>query len=181
MDFEKLREAEQALATATTPEQIDIARALLKTALYRKRRQAQQSHGVLAQSLHTALDISRKMKADGASEQERHEYIEGVVRTVWPRRRSQSWKFTCDDCSDTGLILMECTPDYRCDGLSSRADAWNQPPGKYQRLCTKDASHRHAYGMPCHCARGDAFRLKVKQRKSLDDAGTPSKRKMVRI
>lgn len=180
MDLQKLREAEAALATATTPEQINYARALLRTAIHRNRKQASHEHGTLAQSLHNALSISRKMKEGGASDAERHGYVEGVLREVWPKRRTAPWHYSCDDCSDTGLILMECTPEYRCDGVSSRTDGPNVKPGKYQRLCTKDPHYRHSYGMPCHCSRGDGFRVRYRNQ-SLDDAGTAPRKRMTRL
>ncbi len=143
-------------------DQIDLAvlppMKLRKLAKVSRRGFRQSGGGELAQTVLGAVKIRRQMRDDGASVEECDHYLEGVLRSSWPKGRVEQWHYLCDECRDTGLVMLECTPTNRCDGISTRIDHWRDKPGKYQRLCVRDPTYSHDYGVPCRCLRGDRFR-----------------------
>lgn len=89
-----------------------------------------------------AMAIWDRMRANGESREARIDYLAGVLKTSWPQGRSQPWRYLCDRCDDTGLVLHDCPGDATCGRV--------KPHGS------------HAYGVPCWCEKGKAFRPKPK-------------------
>ena len=92
---------------------------LRKLARTERRGFKQSEGGVLAQTILGAMKIRDQMKAQGSTREELDHYMEGVVRTAWPKQRAEPWHYLCDKCRDTGLVIYECTPGHRCDGIST--------------------------------------------------------------
>lgn len=153
----ELRRSEQLLAGAATADQVAEAHAILKRAIYQKRRREDQGLGPLAQTFKVAMQIWDSEKADGIPRPDRVKHLEQSVRAAWPQGRD--WKYLCDRCQDTGLIMRVCERGARCNGVSFRSDHPHAPSGKYRRLCThdRDSSYTHDYGVPCWCAKGKDF------------------------
>jgi hypothetical protein len=137
--------------------------------------------GVLAQTILGAMKIRDQMKTQGLSREELDRYMEGVVRTAWPRQRAEPWHYLCDRCRDTGLEIVECSTTHRCDGISTRVDHWREKPGKYQRLCVRDPTYTHDYGVPCPCPRGERFRASLEQAQRTDIASLGRKKSNARL
>jgi hypothetical protein len=104
------------------------------------------------------IRLRNQMRAHGATADEQAAYLEDIVRRSWPFTRE--WKYLCERCSDTGLVLQRCRPGARCSGVSTRTDDWRDKPGKYHRLCVRmeDTSYEHEYVEPCWCQAGAPFR-----------------------
>ena len=67
MNLEQLHAAEQALASATTSEQVSAAHALLKAAIAQRRRSFKREYGPLAQSFIAAMQFWDRQKTEGVS------------------------------------------------------------------------------------------------------------------
>ncbi len=143
-----------------TPDPATLAPMELRKLAKVSRRGFRESEGgELARAVLGAVKIRRQMRDDGASVEECDKYLEGVLRASWPKGRVETWHYMCQECRDTGLVMHECTPTNRCDGISTRVDHPKDKPGKYQRLCVRDPTYSHDYGVPCHyCERGSRFR-----------------------
>lgn len=100
------------------------------------------------------------LKAKGAPKAERDRALENVIRDAWPKPKDRTvpWRYECEDCGDTGLRMLQCTPKNRCDGISTRVDSPGDRPGKYKRFCVNSTTYEHDYGVPCFCRKGDTFR-----------------------
>jgi hypothetical protein len=105
------------------------------------------------------------LKAKGATKADTDQALENVVRARWPKPkdRTEPWRYICDTCGDTGLQMLQCTPRFRCPGISTRTDSPGEKPGKYRRLCVGSTTYEHDYGVPCRCAKGDLFRPRGQQ------------------
>lgn len=149
------------------------AHKLLQKAVPGIRRKAHQAEGRLAAAFLAAMDIVDQRAADGVPAPERYQGLEGVMRDAWPQVRE--WKYLCDRCDDTGLVMALCREGARCDGISTLTDP------KKARLCTKDptGTYQHTYGTPCWCAKGDRFRNKP--RPSAEDFTAAGKSKPTRF
>lgn len=144
------------LTQAHGPSALAAAFSRLQSTVRQARKRAAQTLGPLAQTMIAALNIWDAEKADGVPKAEREAHLEQTLRAAWPKGRT--WVYDCDDCDDTGLILLQCTAKHRCNGISTRTDYPGQAPGKYKRLCTLQDSYEHDYVIPCHCSRGVKWR-----------------------
>ena len=153
----ELRRAEALLVSASTPEEVREAHGILRKAIYTQRRREKAVDGPLAQTFVVAMRIWDSEKADGVSKPERVAHLEKSLRAAWPQGRE--WKYLCDRCQDTGLVVRTCHRGERCNGVSLRADSAFQPHGKYRRLCTHDpdSTYTHEYGVACWCEKGKRF------------------------
>src|SRR2546428_38737 len=142
MNLEQLHAAEQALASATTSEQVSAAHALLKAAIAQRRRSFKREYGPLAQSFIAAMQFWDRQKTEGVSLETRVAGLEKTLRAAWPFTRE--WKLLCARCGDTGWAESTCTPATPCDGWSTYSYAWNTPMHIKRRLCTLDGSS-HSY------------------------------------
>lgn len=89
-----------------------------------------------SQSMKTALEMTRSMKAEGATSAEITAALEKTVRAAWPFTRE--WKYLCQTCRDFGLDMRTCPGDATC-GRTNPHQA-------------------HEYGLPCFCNAGVRFR-----------------------
>ncbi len=107
-----------------------------------------------------AVAYREKLKADGVESCDLDAGIEAVLRARWPKPwdRTAPWRYLCEECGDTGLVMLQCKPGRRCNGISTRTDGPGEKPGKYTRLCVGSASYEHDYGVACSCAKGERFR-----------------------
>lgn len=112
----------------------------------------------LGQALGELAQISATMRQDGASPAEIERYRLDVLKRLWPQADAP-WRYRCDDCQDTGALLLTCKPGQRCNGLSTRTDSPREQPSKYQRLCVKEAAYVHDYMEPCFCQAGQRYRV----------------------
>jgi len=133
------------------------------SALQRRVRGARRTDGgaqTLGRIIMEAIAYREGLKAAGATRADLDAGLESVVRAAWPKPidRVTPWRTLCDKCQDTGLEMRQCTPDTRCNGVSTRTDSPLDKPGKYRRLCVGSATYEHDYGVPCTCAKGDTFR-----------------------
>ncbi len=169
-----IESAVQQLANAATmPELLDAHREIRRRIRAARRKQSQQ-WGPLATAYGEMMAICDQMKTDGVSREDRAKGIEATLRQMWPFTRE--WKYLCNECNDTGLVMRICRDGARCDGTSTRADSSFQPAGKFQRLCTMQQSYEHEYGTPCFCSLGARFREKPKHDPAdFSDAGRTSK------
>lgn len=86
------------------------------------------------------------MKADGASLEERLEFVSKAIRGAWPFTRE--WRYECPRCDDFGLEMRTCG-------------------GQENAPCGHRKPHRaHDYGRPCTCRHGAKFE---KRERSQDD------------
>lgn len=123
--------------------------------ILKRRREAHRAGvGVLSRTIHDALEIREQMKASGTPKDELDAYFEQVVRRSWPFTRE--WKYLCNQCDDTGRVLMVCRKGARCQGVST-------VPG-HTRICAKepDSDYEHEYGEPCYCSLGQRFKSRPK-------------------
>lgn len=180
MDFDKLRAAEQLLNIASTPDQIREAHALLKSAIYAKRRREKQQHGVLAQTYTEAMRLWDRQKSDGIPRDTRLQMLEQTLRAAWPQRRE--WKVLCNACGDTGWIDRLCSPMSKCDGWSTFSFSSHSPMFIERRMCTW-SDYTHRYITPCHvCPNGDRAKAAIdtaeavgQHRSTTDEAGHSGK------
>jgi hypothetical protein len=105
------------------------------------------------------------LKAKGATKAETDQALENVIRAAWPKPKDRvtPWRYGCETCGDTGLVLHQCHPGHRCDGSSTRTEASGDRPGKYTRFCVGSSTYEHDYGVPCLCAKGHQFRRRGQQ------------------
>lgn len=111
----------------------------------------------LSATLKQAMRHCRAMKDDGVNLEDRHMYLERVLRLSWPKARTEPWHYLCEDCNDTGWRLRVCSAGFRCDGISTRTDDARQKPRAYKRPCVSDDEYTHEYVEPCQCAAGDKY------------------------
>jgi len=149
------------LSAADTPADLAKAHTELRRKIRASRRAQARQLGPLATSYDEMMALSDKLKADSVPAEERQKGIEAVLRQMWPFTRT--WKYLCEKCNDTGLIIKVCRQGDRCNGISTRSDSPYQEPGKYQRLCTMNETYEHEYGVPCFCSLGARFREKPPQ------------------
>lgn len=157
-DLAILRDAEDRISRARTPEDLHVAHDLLKRVIYKRRSKRDKEYGPLAETIKEAIRIWHAQKADGVSLTDRITGMEQTLRLSWPEGRE--WKYLCPTCHDTGLALKLCTKAHRCDGLSTRSESAYTSGGKYTRLCAHDpgSSYEHEYGEPCFCQKGNRFK-----------------------
>lgn len=144
---------------ATLPELIEAHRTLRRKIRASRLKQS-SAFGPLATAYGEMVTLSDEMKANGATFEERQYGIDATLRQMWPFTRA--WKYLCDRCNDTGLVMRICRDGDRCDGVSTRADSAFQPAGKFARLCTLSPDYEHEYGQPCLCSLGSRFRERPK-------------------
>jgi hypothetical protein len=114
----------------------------------------------VADSLMDAVRIRRQLLADGQTVEQADRYLEGVLRSMWPRMKP--WTYGCSVCSDVGLEMRWC------EGLD-------------RPLCGRTFPHDgHEYGRPCTCARGVRFRPKERTPEDFVAAGKTPKRQPTR-
>lgn len=111
-----------------------------------------------------AIVYRERLKTEGVSQHDLDAGLESVVRDAWPKAkdRTEPWRYICETCGDTGFQMIQCTPRFRCDGLSSRVDSPGDKPGKYKRMCVGSTTYEHEYGVACRCAKGDTFRPRAR-------------------
>jgi len=151
-----LQDALEKLAQAHGTEAVMAGFERLQAAVRLARKKAAQVYGPLQTSINTAMRQWYAQKAQGIPRAERDRYLEQTLRAAFPPRRI--WEYACEDCHDTGLIRLHCSPQHRCNGVSTRTDFSGQQPGKHRRLCTVHAEYEHEYAVPCHCVTGLRFR-----------------------
>lgn len=177
-----LQRAQDALNTATTPTELQHAHRLLTLALKKQRREARMtSEGQLAAAFVDAMELIDQRRANGATKDEALEGFETVLKEAWPKG-GRVWRYICELCHDTGWRDRECTPNNRCNGVSTFSHGAKTAPAGKPRLCATDARYTHTYVEPCMCQKGDAARAAVsatmeggRRKRSLDDAGSESK------
>jgi hypothetical protein len=99
-----------------------------------------KTDGKLAAIFRDTMVMWDQLKANGASLDERVRGLENVLRGAWPFTRE--WKYVCDHCNDTGLMMAECPGD---------------------RTCGRPRPHgAHEFGRSCWCELGKKFRDKPK-------------------
>lgn len=119
----------------------------LRAQAIRERKEAHRgAEGSLGAIVMQAVDLSTRMKADGASDEERFAVIEANLRDRWPYTRE--WKYLCQSCRDTGLVLML----NQVNKLGIRVDE----------------------GYPCQCQKGRLFRAKPMAERDYTEAGKVS-------
>lgn len=153
-------DALQNLSDANSPSELIAAHREVRRNIRASRRNQSKRFGPLATAYEEMMELSDKLKAGGASRYERNKGIEAVLRQTWPFTRE--WKYECDRCNDTGLVMHVCRHGERCNGVSTRTDTSFQQPGKHRRLCTLNETYEHDYGVPCFCPRGARFREQPK-------------------
>ncbi len=112
----------------------------------------------LADTVAEAVRLRAAQKAAGASDAECDRYLEGVLRQSWPFTRE--WKYLCDKCDDTGLVMGDCSGDATCGRASIHG--------------------RHSFGTPCWCSAGNRFKAKPKTEDDFSQA-TAKTRKPTRF
>ncbi len=117
------------------------------------------------------------MKAQGATRAQTDQALENVIRDAWPKAKDRTvpWRYICETCGDTGLQMLQCTPRFRCNGVSTRIDSPGDKPGKYKRLCVNSTTYEHDYGIPCTCAKGDTFRPRQQNQEDAFERAAKSK------
>lgn len=125
-----------------------------------------------------AIDFRDKLKAEGVEKADLDAGLESLLRERWPKPfdRTAPWRYLCEGCGDTGLVMYLCRPGMRCAGISTRTDGSGDKPGKYQRLCVGSSSYVHDYGEPCDCPKGSRFRT-GRRNNTPDDFTTATKSK----
>jgi hypothetical protein len=158
---------------------VKVAHEALQAAVPGLRRTARKTEGRLAEAYREAMQIMDRQKADGVPFMERMKGLDAVLRAVWPFTRE--WHYVCQECHDTGLVMLVCQRGNRCDGISTRTDGPNQQPGKYLRFCGKDpdGEYEHDYGRACYCSLGARFRSRPKP--TPDDFQSAGKSKFTRV
>lgn len=102
----------------------------------------------LADTVEECYRICDRMKADGASLEDRTLVLEKALRLAWPFTRE--WHYLCANCDDLGLEIRSC------DGSP---------------LCGRHKLHlAHSYGKPCYCAAGRKFEQRQKSPEDLVSA-----------
>lgn len=98
------------------------------------------SDGVLSQTFTAAMELWDHQKAEGVPRDIRLQTLERTLRAAWPQTRE--WKYLCQNCNDTGLVISFCEGD---------------------ATCGRDRPHyAHDYGTPCWCSLGAKFKPKPK-------------------
>lgn len=67
-----------------------------------QRRKAEKVIGPFAKAMLACMRDYKQARAEGLSQAEAVKGIEAVVREVWPRPRSEPWRYLCNACGDTG-------------------------------------------------------------------------------
>lgn len=98
----------------------------------------QGSHGTLAQTVMEAMKFWDEQKADGVPLADRQRNLLGVLMVAWPQVRE--WKFLCQNCFDTGLVMANCDGDATCGRSKVHLS--------------------HEFGTPCWCSLGSRFKQK---------------------
>lgn len=116
-----------------------------------------------------AIRICDQMKEAGEQPEDVRAYLDSVVREVWVRTRP--WKFVCDDCSDTGWQVLDCTPKRRCGRPFRLPHARDD-----DRTGSASCGETHSYAVPCWCAKGQKRRNELlKQATPSDEMDTAAK------
>lgn len=138
----------------------------------------------LSATIMEALTYLGTLRADGATAHDLKAGFERVVRDIWPKpaHRTEPWRYECDDCDDTGLIINECRKGQRCPGVSTRTDGARETAGKYRRICATapESDYTHSYGVPCFCRRGSRFRAPISSGQSFTEATKAKPKPMAR-
>lgn len=111
-----------------------------------------------------AMRMVDRMKAEGASKDDRESYVAGVLREAWPKGRTQPWRYICEPCRDTGWLYKTCIRGscgrpFRFP--RAKGDDWT---GKGH--CTGG----HPYVEPCSCEKGQVQRRQLLRERSSEDA-----------
>lgn len=133
----------------------------LRSKAKKLRGQQRKAWGPLAQTFQKAMEFWDAQKAEGGSFEERVEGLERTLRAAWPQERP--WHYICDECSDTGAIIMNSTPATPCGRPfrlpGARPDDWTG-----RGRCTPN----HTYLRPCFCPKGDKYRRIGEERPQQD-------------
>lgn len=115
-----------------------------------------------AATLTEAQRIYLQMRADGQTVDEACRYLEGVLRTTWPRGGTPR-SYRCQTCDDLGAI-------------------WHACPGLGRSICGRRFPHDgHEFIDPCECEAGRKFRPKERRPEDFTEAGKAPKRSMTRF
>lgn len=87
-----------------------------------------------------------KARASGLSREDGIAGIASSLREAWPKSVSK-FRPACDACDDTGYVDHVCSDQIRCG----------------REVCARNPERQHGYVTPCHCAKGDRVRPKVRQ------------------
>ncbi len=125
--------------------------------IFKARREAHKSEGVLAQTFRAAMAIWDAQKAQGVSEADRQKGLEQSLRAAWPQTRE--WHYLCQKCDDSGFVFGTCVSGSSCGRPFSlpqqHSDDWTGR-GK----CTEG----HVFAQPCWCSKGAGIRRMLEKR-----------------
>lgn len=99
-----------------------------------------RQHGTLSDTVMDAMRLWDEQKAGGVSLADRQRGLFGVLRDAWPQVRE--WKYLCQNCNDTGLVMAECSGDATCGRVKLHLP--------------------HEFGTPCWCSLGSRFKQQSK-------------------
>lgn len=97
-----------------------------------------KTDGQIRKILKDAMLAWDAMKVDGIGLTERVKALAATLRQSWWFTRE--WKYLCQSCDDTGLVISACDGDATCGR--------GKPHGP------------HTFGTPCWCSLGVKFRPK---------------------
>lgn len=106
---------------------------------------ARSPEGAFARAMRDAMGEYHKARAAGVSRDDAVKGLEHVLREVWPNQPSKFGP-ACDACEDTGYVEHTCWDQHRCG----------------RQRCARNPELQHAYVTPCHCAKGDLKRTRVR-------------------
>lgn len=131
----------------------------------------------LGRIISAAMELWVRMKAEGTTYSDRLEVMEATVRRVWPFVRE--WHSFCDECSDTGWLPGQCTPQTPC-GRPFRLP--KQPD--YDKTGQGHCAPNHRYVRPCFCHKGRLLQAAIFDTPAVsaeDYAAAGRTRKMTRL
>ena len=133
-------------------DQVREAHQALKRAVGPKRAAAHREEGPLAASFRAAMDIWRRMDADGVAFPDRCKALEQTLRASWPLGtcRCPRCFWRCQDCQDTGALIE------------------SRPAAIYGGALVDVV-------VPCHCEKGRMFMPKQARESDFTAAGKTSK------
>ena len=109
---EAVHAAVDALADVRDSAEARAKRLTLRKAVGSLRRDFTKTHGLLSRTVTDAMELWDEQKAGGVSLADRQRGLLGVLQDAWPQVRE--WKYLCQNCNDTGLVMALCDGDATC-------------------------------------------------------------------
>lgn len=147
-----LKDELERLARAHSASDLASAFSQLQGTVKKQRREFHKKHGLLAQTFIVQMRVWDQQKVEGVSRDDRLNGLDIALRSAWPKGRDEPWRYNCENCDDTGLVMRECGGDAMCGRR-------------------KKPHYAHTYGEPCWCSNGGKFKTKPQSGDDFTSAG----------